>query len=283
MTIFRRSFFLVAIATLAVAALFAASLAAVATAGSPSQDRGARAAASPKASVAIAKCRSAATYADRRLEFRASMNSLVAGGKMELRYTLYRRYNNQSRFRVVTPTPGGSLGQWLTSTDAGATRYIHNLSITPVETAAVYRVKVAYRWLDANGKVVKRMKRTSKLCKQRRGLPNLAIVEVQRFPNGGSLFPELPVVWAVTIVNSGASSASFATSPILSGTANGGLTDGTVSADPFDPLDTIPAGGTLTRQLYGQECRNGQVEITVDPLNVVREKHENDNVYKSSC
>jgi len=202
---------------------------------------------------------------------------------MELRYTLLRRYKNQARFRVVAPTPGNSLGEWLASSDSNATRYIHKLAVTPVETAADYRVKVAYRWVKSSGKVVKRAKRTSKLCKQRRGLPNLQIASVQRYPNGGPLFPELPVVWVVTVVNNGSSSAAFATSPILSGAANGGLTDGTVVTQPLDPQDTIPAGASLMRHLYGQECRNGQIEINADPLNVVRERNEKDNSYKVAC
>lgn len=277
MTLFRRSRLNAHLVVLSTAILLAASFATAASA-----DRKVRASAGPKASVSVAKCRSAATYAERRLEFRASMSAISGGGKMELRYTLYRRFNNQSRFRAVTPAPGSSLAQWLTSSDPAATRYIHSLAFTPIETAAEYRVKVSYRWLNSNGKIVKRAKRTSKLCKQRRGLPDLKIVDVQRYPNSGTVFPEFPVVWAVTIQNVGASSASFATSPILSGTAAAGLTDGTV-ADSLDPLDTIPAGGTLVRQLYGQECRSGPVDVTVDPLNVVREKNENDNGFKGAC
>ena len=80
-----------------------------------------------------------------------AMSAIAGGGKMELRYTLYRRYNNQARYRIVQPTEGSSLGQWLASSDTGATKYIHNLAITPVETAAVYRVKVSYRWLRLRG------------------------------------------------------------------------------------------------------------------------------------
>lgn len=277
MTLFRRSYVYAALAVLAVATLFAAALASVATA-----DRKAHAAAAPKASVSVAKCHGAATYAERRLEFRASMNAISDGGEMELRYTLYRRYNNQARFRAVTPTDGSSLGEWLVSSDPSATKYIHRLTVSPVETAASYRVKVAYRWLDPNGKIVKRAKRTSKLCKQTRGLPNLQIESVKQFPNSGTIFPDMPVVWNVTIRNNGASSASLVSGPVVSGTANGGLVDGTLSTLPVD-YDSIPAGSTAERQLYGQECRGGAIELTVDPLNLVRERNENDNTYKGSC
>lgn len=288
MTLFRRSHLFAAFAVLAVIAWFALAMAAVATAddkhsGATTAKARANAAAGPKATVSVAKCHSAATYADRRLEFRAAMSSMAAGGKMELRYTLYRRYNNQARFRVVKPTEGSSLGEWLASSDTGATKYIHNLAITPIETAAVYRVKVSYRWYDAGGKIVKRAKRTSKLCKQRRGLPNLEITSVQQYPNGSSVFPDLPVIWVVTVRNSGSSSASLPAGLIVSGTAGGGLSDGTVDAQPLNALDTIPAGATLTRQLYGQECRGGPVQLTVDPMNLVREKNEKDNVYKGGC
>lgn len=278
MTNLRRSQLIAAFAALVLAALFAIAMQSVATAAPK-----ASATASPKASVSVAKCRSAATYSDRRLEFRASMSAIAAGGKMELRYTLYRRYNNQSRFRVVKPTEGSSLGEWLASSDTSATKYIHNLAITPIETAAVYRVRVSYRWKDSAGKIVKRAKRTSKLCKQRRGLPNLDIVSVQKYPNGSPIFPDLPVIWVVTVRNNGASSASLPVGLIVSGTANGGLSDGTIDDQPLNAQDTIPAGTTLTRQLYGQECRNGPVEITVDPMNLVREKSERDNLFKGAC
>lgn len=283
MTIFRRSHLFAAFAVLAVIAWFAVAMAAVATADVAKAKPQAKAAAGPRASVSVAKCRSAATYADRRLEFRASMSAAPAAGKMELRYTLYRRYNNQSRFRVVQPTEGSSLGEWLASSDPEVTKYIHSLAVTPVETAAVYRVKVSYRWHDSSGKVIKRAKRTSKLCKQRRGLPNLDISSVQQYPNGSPVFPDLPVIWVVTVRNNGSSSASLPAGLIVSGTANGGLSDGTVDAQPLNALDTIPAGTTLTRQLYGQECRGGPVQITVDPMNLVREKNEKDNIFKGSC
>ncbi|MBI5311433.1 MAG: hypothetical protein HZB14_10485 [Actinobacteria bacterium] len=273
MTLFRRSHLIAALAALVLAAFAVAAVAA------PK----ARIAAGAKASVSVAKCRSASTYADRRLEFRAAMSAVGGGGKMELRYTLLRRYNKQARFRVVTPTDGSSLGQWLSSSDPTATKYIHNLAITPIETAAVYRVKVAYRWFGANGKIVKRAKRTSKLCKQKRGLPNLKVVSVQQYPNAGPVFPDLPVVWVVTVTNDGASSASLPAGLIVSGTANGGLTDGTVDAQPLNTLDTIPAGATVTRQLYGQECRNGPVQMTADPMSLARERNENDNGFKGSC
>src|SRR5665647_1749280 len=130
---------------------------------------------------------------------------------MQMRFTLYRRYNesNSRRMRVVRPTDGGSLGQWLGSTDPTATTYIHNLSVTPVETYAAYRARVQFRWLNANGTVVARTKRASRLCKQKTGLPNLDVAGVQRYPNAGTVYPQMPVAYAVTIRNTGRSSAAL--------------------------------------------------------------------------
>lgn len=238
----------------------------------------------PQTSVGVAACQSASMYADRVLEFRGSMSSYGAGGAMQMRFILYRRYNESKskRFRVVSPSDGGLLGQWLANSDPAATTYIHNLSVTPVETYAAYRVKVQFRWLDAGGAIVARSTRTSRLCRQQTRLPNLTIVSVQRYPNPGTVYPQMPVAYAVTIRNSGRSSAALQPGSILSGQANGGLVDGTVETTPLNTLDTVPAKTSIVRTLYGPPCQN-LLLVWVDPSNLVRETSDRDNTFRGPC
>lgn len=265
-------------AALTATALIALSAVALAAPG------GRGAAGGPKAWVGIGECTSAQMYADRLLEFRGSMRSYGAAGAMQMRFTLYRRYNEakSTRFRMVRPAEGSPLGQWLASSDLAATTYIHNLLVTPVETYAAYRAKVQFRWLDANGTIVARTKRTSKLCKQKTGLPNLGIVSVQRYPNPGTVYPQMPVAYAVTIRNTGHSSAALQPGFILSGQASGGLVDGSVETTPLNPFDTIPAKGSIVRTLYGPECQSS-LAVRVDPSNLVRETSDRDNAYHGPC
>jgi hypothetical protein len=270
-------------AALTATALIALSAAAFAAPGDhPPANRGA--AGDPKASVGIGQCTSAAMYADRRLEFRGSMSSIGAGGTMQMRFTLYRRYNesHSKRMRVVRPTDGGSLGQWLGSTDPTATTYIHNLSVTPVETYATYRAKVQFRWLNASGTMVARTKRTSRLCKQKTGLPNLEVSGVQRYPNTGTVYPQMPAAYAVTIRNTGRSSAALQSGFMLAGQAGGDLVDGTIETTPLNPFDTIPARSSIVRTLYGPECHGG-LAVRVDPRKMVRETSDRDNAYNGPC
>lgn len=237
-----------------------------------------------KASVKLVACTGAARYDGRRLEFKSTMNSLGAGGKMEMRFTLYRRYYESRRFSIVKAPSGSGLNEWLGSSDSAATTYIHSLAVTPVETHALYRVKLRYRWLNAGGKVVASAKRSSRLCNQKRKLPNLLVTSAKRYPNSGTIHPELPAVYEVTISNSGSSSASIPLGQLLAAQAgNAGLIDGTVDTLPLGELDTIPALGSIVRLLYGPECSRVVLAIKVDPARQVRETNRGDNDYTENC
>lgn len=268
----------------AFAVLGAAAISAVAGDGN---DATTTAAKSPRASVKLRSCVSAPMYTDRRLVFRGSMRSAGFGGTMEMRYSLLRRYDESrsKAFRTVNSTAENMLGKWLPASDSAATVYIHNLTIVPVETSAAYRVKVRYRWRDADGKIVARAKRTSKLCKQRTGLPNLVVSNVKRYPNPGRFLPHLPVIYEATITNRGRSSSTLPVGSIVSGAVQGvSLVDGTADSPSLgQQFDALPAGESTVRTLYGPACDDGELTLTVDPANNVREAKDDDNVHTGRC
>lgn len=221
-----------------------------------------------KASVKLAACKSAARYDARELEFKGTMNSIGAGGKMEMRFTLYRRYYEGKRFSIVTAAPGSGLNEWLSSSDSAATIYIHNLTVTPVETRAMYRVKARYRWLDAGGNAVASAKRTSRLCNQTRALPDLVVRSITHFPNAGPDFSQLPTMYEAYVYNLGRSSAAAFT---LTGDVNG-MPLTMAPATDFTGNDALPARTARTFVFYGPECaKGGRVTVTPNPDHVVRE------------
>lgn len=250
----------------ALAVLSVVSFAATAQAAPPVN--GKQPAGAGKASVKLAACKSASRYDARKLEFKGSMNSIGAGGKMEMRFTLYRRYYERKRFSIVKAAPGSGLNEWLASSDSAATIYIHNLTVAPVETRALYRVKVRYRWLDADGNTVASAKRTSRLCSQTRALPDLIVRSIAHFPNAGPDFPQLPTMYEAEVYNMGRSSAAVFT---VAGDLNG-LHLTMAPATNFTGNDALPAKTARKFVFYGPECaKGGRVTVEANPEHVVRE------------
>lgn len=263
-----------ALAVLAVLAFFAGS-------AGTSQATVSRAGAS-LAKVKASACVSGAMYSDRQLRFRSSMKSISAGGNMQMRAVIQRRYLEQKRFQVVTPSGNSQdlLPEWLENSNPAATMFVYNFSVVPVETRAQYRVKVYYRWLDTSGEIVKRARRVSSVCAQTRKLPELGIVTRRQYANSGSSFPQMPAIHTVTVKNSGGSSAStFSVGGDVNGVAL--LSEPVTTPTVFD---FVPFKTSVDFIFYGPECRSGdKITFTVNPDRSVRESNYDNGSVTESC
>ncbi|MFY9469410.1 MAG: hypothetical protein WAP37_04775 [Solirubrobacterales bacterium] len=270
---------LAAIAVIALVALVATSAVAKPRADAPARQ------APGKTRLIVDECRGAALYADRKLTFKSTMSTIDAGGKMEMRFSLYRRYIGQRRFKRVPATDQNGLETWLSSSEPAVTSYVHNLAVTPVETRAHYRAKVRYRWSDSAGKIVAAAKRVSALCKQSRALPDLVINKVSGYPNPGAAsgdpFSAYPAIYEVELANRGHSSVSNANGIPVSASLNGAaLLAGPATTELNH--DQIPARGTYKVVFYGPKCP-GLLEVAIDPQRLIRETSRRNNRLSVGC
>lgn len=195
MFLLRRSF-----ATFGAGLLLCAALAAVSQAAAPPRHQAA--AATPKYSVAVARCQDSALYDGREVSFRTRIAR--TGSKeqrLEVRAALHRKLNESKKFSRVK-LPG--LSKPTTSKDAAATVYKRKITIRNVETAARYKLRVTFTWRSVEtGKVIREKSVWSKVCRLRTGLPKLAIEKVESLRELGTK----NVTHRVTVVNKGASEA----------------------------------------------------------------------------
>lgn len=230
-----------------------------------------------KASAKVSRCVSSALASTRRLEFRGTMQSIKAGGKMEMKFDVYRRYHEQKRFKRMTEL---GLSEWLANSDVDATKYVHNLPLLGVETSASYKARVAFRWLDSDGKVVAQTKRTTRLCKQKQPLPDIVVRSVSHFPASGANVPAGATRrYVVELYNKGRSSVAegqYVTLTVGGAAVTPAPLDGTTDAD------WLPAKSKQQLSFYGPDC-SGDVVATFDPLRVVRESNDSNNVLITGC
>jgi hypothetical protein len=158
--------------------------------------------AKPHASVKLRKCVSAAYYDGRLISFRARMarfSDTNAPQTLRMRFDVYQRLDEDRQYRRLT---ADGLGVWYSSSDA-ATIYQRDLTLSDVETAASYRVRVSYRWVTSGGTVEFRRRLNSVDCRQKRRLPQLRIAGARVVPVAGST----QMTHTLTIANSGGSEA----------------------------------------------------------------------------
>lgn len=156
--------------------------------------------AKPTASVKVRTCRSSAYYVGREITFRAKMarySETNSPQHLQIKVDVLQRLNEAKKFKKLKAK---GLGEWTSSSDV-ATIYQRDLTLTNVETAAAYKARVAYRWTASDGKVEHRRTITSRICKQKVGLPRVGIVASSSVSIPGST----DVNHTITLSNTGKS------------------------------------------------------------------------------
>lgn len=241
---------------LALAALLSGALAAhAASAG----ERSTRLESSARpAGVSVVQCRSNPYYAGRELGFRTRMKRVGTerGQRLEVSVGVWRRLDEQHSFRRLKI---GGLERKTSAKDPAATVYEREIMIKNVETAARYRLKAVFRWRDPKSRKVT-MTRTvkSKTCRQRGGLPKLAISRVNSLQVAGSN----SVNHVVTVVNHGSSEALAV--PVAIDPDN---------SDPvFAQIPSIGPGQSADVAIVAPDCQASAV-AQIDPLKALKRLH----------
>jgi hypothetical protein len=209
------------------------------------------------ASVALTAC----VPADRAAEFEARMGKVEDGVKLKMRFTLQARKAGKKAYRRVA-APGFS--GWTTA-DPGTSRYVFTRRVEGLIGPARYRAMVRFKWLDARGKTILTARKFSKACRQPDHRPNLKVK---------ALSHEGKRRYVALVANNGRT----ATGVFELEVAIGDTQLEPVSVDSLEPH---------TQRLVtvrGPVCTPGSaLTATADPLDLVDEHHEADNVFSAPC
>ena len=207
----------------------------------------ASAAANGPASVRVLQCVSALEPSQRHAIFEGDMRAVRGSARMQMRFTLYARAPREGWGRV----PGTKLDTWMTS-DGGKKGYVYDKRVDGLLAPAGYRVRVRYRWLDGDGKVLARAKRVSRVCRQQDLRPDLRLVGVDRQDGA----------YAITVRNAGRSAADAF-----------GVTLTVPGAPPRSARATsLAAGAKIVLRIEGKACEPGStLQVALDAADEVDE------------
>ena len=211
------------------------------------------------ASVKVTRCKH--LLGERTAAFYGRMRRVPGTERMWMRFTLQERVGDTG-FKTI---PSPELGVWRKSRP-NVRRFGYRQQVADLAAGGAYRVKVRYRWYDAEGTVIKRARRRSRACKQAGRLPNLRIGRVRARPRTGG------VNYFVQVVNRGKGAAApFGVS---------------VKVDdvqlPNQTVEGLAAGESRTLRFSGSACQSG-VDAKADATDAVRETSELDNRATPSC
>jgi hypothetical protein len=212
------------------------------------------------ASVRVVDC----VRADRSASFYARVRRVKGAARLGMRFTLLERTGEGAplqRRRV----PG--LGRWRKSQPGrgafGVRQRVRNL----VEGSA-YRMRVGFRWYDADGKVLRRTRRRSGECRQYGPRPNLQVALLR------AEHTDVPKVlrYFVSVSNVGRAAAEDVPVRVA--------VDGSEANTRMVKL--LHRAETKTVTFRGPACE-ARVDAKADPENVIPESSETDNSDSRAC
>ena len=216
-------------------------------------------------SVKVAECTPALEPEARSATFEARVRAVPGTERLAVRFTLQTRGPGELTWRKVT-APG--LDAWLES-DEGVGRYGYLKTVRNLSAPASYRVTVRFRWLDADGGVLRTAKRRSAACRQTDLRPDLDPRRVELHEAADPRDRR----YVVFVKNAGRTLAPPASVALRVG-------------DRLLPPAMAPSaapGATRRVAFTAPACAAGEeLEVTVDPGDVLDEADE-DNVLVVPC
>jgi hypothetical protein len=113
-------------------------------------------------SATLEQCVTAVAQAERSATFAGEMTAIAGSARMLMRIDVQERLPAAALFRTVS-APG--LGVWRGS-DAGVKVYKSLKQVTNLSAPADYRAVVRFRWLNADGHLIRAAERRTAACVQ---------------------------------------------------------------------------------------------------------------------
>jgi hypothetical protein len=220
----------------------------------------------PPLQARLVACATGPTAAARRATFTASMPALAGGVRMGIRFDLLERAVGEPEFaRVRLP----AWGRWERS-DRGRTGFIYTKTVRGLRAPGAYRARVRFRWYAADGRVLRRARRLTAICREPDPRPDLRAGALAIGPGlGGGT-----VTYLLTVRNAGRGAAgAFAVA-----LATAGVPQAPVA------VDGLAAGEGRVVEIAGPRCAPGStVRFVLDPDGAVAESEEADDVVDRPC
>jgi hypothetical protein len=214
---------------------------------------------SHKAYVRLAAC----SPTDFTAAFYGRMYRVPGSQAMWMRFTLLERAGGPSFRRLRVP----ALAHWRKS-HSDKPGFGYRQVVLHLAKGADYRVRAEFRWYDAAGRLLRRERRRSGLCRISGPRPNLRVRVLRRESTS------LPGVerYLVRVADTGSAPAEDV--PVRL-TVDRGEVNTKVVAD-------LAVGEASVLAFRGPECRS-EVTAEVDPEDRIAESVEEDNVHVVSC
>jgi hypothetical protein len=231
-----------------------------ATAAARAQTTGGRADRPPLAAQ-VESCTTSVLPAGRVVSFVGSMPALTGGERMQMRFDLERSAPG-APWRRLRGVEG--FGTWDTAAPRRA-GFVFHKRVDGLVVPASYRASVRFRWLDADGRVVRRARRRTAVCEQPDLRPNLVPGPLTAIFDGR---PGL-ALYTIVVRNTGRTDAGRFSVRV------GGATTEVAGVD---------AGSQRTVLVLSPICLAGTSTIVeVDPFRQVDESRERGNVVARRC
>jgi hypothetical protein len=211
----------------------------------------------------IESCVESPMYDSRQIGVYASMRPFKDTKRMQMRFKLLRAYTGHGAYRRVS---GPGLDEWI-SVSPKATAAIRHLIVSGVETDAIYRAWVDFRWRGESRKWKRKRSYARTNCYLQTPPPNLRFTNFQLVSTIGPVS-----TYQVDIVNDGGSEArSVVISLRVSGKSVAKRT-----------VDSMPAGATSSFSISTDVCASSATAV-LDPGRLVHEGDEFDNTSTIGC
>jgi hypothetical protein len=210
----------------------------------------------------VLECRSSDAGESRSATFQGRMRAISGTDRMLMRFTLIERFGDEKRHRVSVP----ELRAWR-SAKPGIKDFRYKQTVTGLQGGGEYRVSVDFRWLDADGNLLRKSRRLSGACRQPGELANLK-VGLPSILSGA----EGTGTYDVPVINDGKVVAREVAVELF--------VDG--AAANVGHIDSIEPGETRQVRLTGPACKQ-RLRIVVDPRDSVKERFESDNATSVRC
>jgi hypothetical protein len=210
----------------------------------------------------LLECRPGDAGETRTATFQGRMRSLPGTDRMLMRFTLIERFGDEKRHAVTVP----ELRAWR-SAKPGIKDFRYRQTVTGLQGGGEYRVSVDFRWLDAEGNLLRKSRRLSGACRQPGELANLKVGAPTILPG-----PEGTAVYLVPVTNDGKVAARDVAVELF---VDGGSTN-------TGHIDSVAPGETREVRFTGPTCKL-RLRMVVDPRDSIKERLESDNVTTSRC
>jgi hypothetical protein len=210
----------------------------------------------------VLECKSGDTADSRSATFLGRMRAIPGTDRMLMRFTLMERFGDEKLHALTVP----ELKAWR-SAKPGIKDFRYKQTVMSLQGGGEYRVAVDFRWLDAEGNLLRKSKRLSGACRQQGDLANLKVGVPTALAG-----PEGTGVYVVPVRNDGKAIARDVSVELF--------VDGP-SAN-VGHIDAIAPGETRDVRFTGPTCKHN-LRMVVDPSDTIREQFESDNVLLVRC